>query len=316
MSCLCCCIGHAACRLHALTGIFACVRAERLIVPNHPTPSPGRGERRTLEQLREQYQVEKELAERLRTASRADRLLLYSACYEELFRRVPHHSQLSKKAAQTQRADLVAAQLRLLGPFLKRSTRFLEIGAGDCALSLAVSSLVDQVCAVDVSAEIARASEVPENFRFLLSDGISIPVLPGSIDVAYSNQLMEHLHPDDALDQLVNIYKALAPGAIYICLTPNRLTGPHDISRYFDPVATGFHLKEYTATELIALFRRTGFTKVHQHVGRRGTYTRLPDACVHALEMAINATPDRWRRSLTDAAPVRALLKISLMATK
>ena len=71
---------------------------------------------------------------------------------------------------------------------------------------------------------------------------------------------MEHLHPDDAVDQLKNIYNALVNGGKYICITPNRLTGPHDISKYFDNVATGFHLKEYTVTELSGLFREVGFS--------------------------------------------------------
>ena len=61
---------------------------------------------------------------------------------------------------------------------------------------------------------------------------------------------MEHLHPDDALEQLQNIYSALVPGGIYLCITPNRLSGPQDVSRDFDMVATGFHLKEYTISEL------------------------------------------------------------------
>jgi SAM-dependent methyltransferase len=84
-----------------------------------------------------------------------------------------------------------------------------------------------------------------------------------SVDVAYSHQLMEHLHPDDALEQLQNIYQALKPGGIYICITPNRLSGPHDVSRYFDEVATGFHLKEYTVTELNDLFHAVGFSQVN-----------------------------------------------------
>jgi predicted SAM-dependent methyltransferase len=51
---------------------------------------------------------------------------------------------------------------------------------------------------------------------------------------------MEHLHPDDAFEQLKQIYTALTPGGLYICTTPNRLTGPHDVSKYFDETAAGF----------------------------------------------------------------------------
>ena len=39
---------------------------------------------------------------------------------------------------------------------------------------------------------------------------------PGSVDVAYSDQLMEHLHPDDALVQLTNVVRAQAGRSIYL----------------------------------------------------------------------------------------------------
>jgi hypothetical protein len=74
--------------------------------------------------------------------------------------------------------------------------------------------------------------------------------------------LMEHLHPDDAMEQLRSIADALRPGGRYICITPNRLTGPHDISAGFDDEARGFHLREYTYRELACAFRRAGFRRV------------------------------------------------------
>ena len=54
------------------------------------------------------------------------------------------------------------------------------------------------VYAVEVSEEITGNLAFPRNVRLLLSDGTSIPVPDASVAVAYSNQLMEHLHPDDA----------------------------------------------------------------------------------------------------------------------
>ena len=119
-------------------------------------------------------------------------------------------------------------------------------------MSLEMARLVKQVYAIDVSKEMTKGLVFPANFHLILSDGIGIPVPANSIDVAYSNNLVEHLHPDDAVEQLRNIHQALAPGGVYICVTPNRLKGPHDVSKYFDTVATGFHLKEYTVSELKA----------------------------------------------------------------
>jgi SAM-dependent methyltransferase len=52
---------------------------------------------------------------------------------------------------------------------------------------------------------------------------------------------MEHLHPDDASEQLANVYRALKPGGVYCCVTPNRISGLHDIPVYFDTVSQGLH---------------------------------------------------------------------------
>jgi hypothetical protein len=51
------------------------------------------------------------------------------------------------------------------------------------------------------------------------------------------------------------------PAGIYYRITANRVLGPHDISRYFDSVATGPHMKEYTVGELAKLCRNAEFHK-------------------------------------------------------
>lgn len=220
-------------------------------------------ESRTIEQIKEHYTIEKELAHRIQNSTKEERKHLYTEVYDELYRKVPHHPQLTRKASPETTTWIVNQRMQLLQRFLTPETVYLEVGPGDCSLSIAVAKQVKKVYAADVSTEITKQNDLPENFEFILSDGCSIPVPENSVDVAYSHQLMEHLHPDDALEQLQNIYQALKPGGIYICITPNRLSGPHDVSRYFDEVATGFHLKEYTVTELNDLFHAVGFSQVN-----------------------------------------------------
>ncbi len=270
---------------------------------------------RSPERLRAHYLVEKELAERLRRAGKDERQSLYTALYDELFRRVPDHPQLARKRDRHLQAETIFAR-RLLKRFLRPRSIYLEIGPGDCALARSIAAEVERVYAVDVSREIARGVSLPPNLELTLSDGCSIPVPQGSVDVAYSDQLMEHLHPDDALEQLRNIYRALAPGAVYVCITPNRLSGPHDISRYFDERATGFHLKEYTASELMSIFRAVGFSKVRMLAGARGRYVALPALLFRLLEGALQILPRGWRKSISRSAPLRLILGIRLVATK
>jgi SAM-dependent methyltransferase len=277
---------------------------------------PREYDHRTPAQLREHYEIEKQLATRLRTASREERRSLYRAAYDELYQLVPHHPQVTRKASPELTEAAVAPQIRLLQRYVGPESTVLEIGPGDCALSVSLARLVRQVYGLDVSEEITYHSSLPDNFKLILSDGTSVPLPPESVDVAYSNQLMEHLHPDDGLEQLEGIWRSLRPGGVYICITPNRLSGPHDISRHFDLTATGFHLKEYTAGELNRVFRKVGFRRVYSLVGRKGVFTPMPLGPVLGLETALRLIPAGARRAVALTAPCRALLGCRLVAQK
>ena len=223
------------------------------------------GDGRTKDQIRQHYELEKTLAARLRNASREERLPLYASLYAEYYRVV--HPQ--RKFAPEVITRKVAMQMDFLRPLLKRDTTFLEIGPGNCALAFEVAKHVESVYAVDASDEIVKSLSCPPNFRFLVSSGPSVPMAQKSVTVVYSNQVFEHIHPDDAMEHLKEIHKALAPGGIFICITPNRLSGPHDISAAFDDNATGFHLKEYTNTDLSEMFRQAGFSAISVYFGNR-----------------------------------------------
>jgi SAM-dependent methyltransferase len=274
------------------------------------------GETRTAEQLREHYEIERDLASRLRRGAPEERLRLYAATYEELFRRVTHHPILQRKGDPEITRRNIVAQYRRIRRFLRPDTHFLEIGPGDCSLSLSVAREVSQVTAVDVTELINTSAPRPSNFRFIRSDGIDIPVPPETVTVAFSNQLMEHLHPDDALVQLRNVYRALGPGGVYVCLTPNALSGPHDISMYFDEVATGFHLKEYTNAELSSLFGSVGFSRVRAMVSMKGHSILVPVRICRITEWLVRRLPRRLRRGLGGRLPLRLLLGVQLVGYK
>lgn len=273
-------------------------------------------ESRSYERISEHYRIEKELATRLRSAAKEERRKLYTAVYDELFRRVPDQPQLTLKASASSRQAEVAKRLKLLAGYLGPEVTYLEVGPGDCGLAMAVAQRVRKVYAVDVSNEITAGESLPENLELVISDGSTIPVPAGSVDLAYSDQLMEHLHPDDALEQLGNIYRALAPGGIYICITPSRFSGPHDISRYFDAVATGLHLREYSVGELTKLFRAVGFRKFKILAGGRGFHTSLAPVLVKAIEQFLTLMPVTFGRTLARKVPLRLILGVKLVARK
>jgi SAM-dependent methyltransferase len=270
---------------------------------------------RSREELEYHYRIERELADRLRNANRAERALLYGRVYDELFQRVPLHPQLTRREDARARAMAVTERLALLRRFLGPETVFLEIGAGDSSLCRQTARYVKQCYALDVSREILKTATEP-NMQTILSDGCSIPVPPESVTLAYSYQVMEHIHPDDAVEQLQNIFRALAPGGVYLCVTPSRLNGPHDVSRYFDSVARGFHLKEYTFTELAELFRRTGFRQARPFVGLSHRYFEVSLPLLTALEALLERLPVSVRRWLGNMRGFQNLLFVSLAGIK
>jgi ubiquinone/menaquinone biosynthesis C-methylase UbiE len=219
---------------------------------------------KTIEEVKKHYDIERKLADHLRNASKEERKHLYTTVYNELYQNLPNNSIALRRDPKAS-AWVVAQRMQLIKPFLKESITFLEIGPGDCSLTIEVAKHVNKAYAVDVTEKFKENLTPPSNFELIISDGSSIPVPDNSVDVVYSHQVMEHLHPEDALEQLFNIHRILVPGGIYICITPNRLSGPHDISWHFDAVATGLHLKEYTVTELYDLFHKAQFSKINYY---------------------------------------------------
>src|SRR5262249_29869627 len=102
-------------------------------------------------------------------------------------------------------------------------------------------------------------------------------------------------------------YDALGAGGVYVCTTPHRYSGPHDVSKFFDDQASGFHLKEYTYHELRHMFRMTGFNATAACVGVKGRYFSLPDSAAVLAETALGRLPYSLRRLLCRSRPFRPL---------
>jgi len=253
-------------------------------------------EPRSAEQLRQHYEVEKELAVRLRAASRQERPGLYQAVYDELFRRVPDHPQVTapKRASH---GNKVSSQLRLVKPLLTPGGTFMEIGGGDCALSFQVAPLVAKAYGVEVTDQLVPRP-APANFQVVLSEGSRIALPANTVDLAFSFSVAEHIHPEDFIEHVAEVYRVLKPGGVYFCVTPNRVLGPHDISQYFDDVATGLHMKEYTNGEMARLFRDAGFRAIWVEKRLKPVRVRLPVAAFRAVEAILDRLPRGLRRRL------------------
>jgi SAM-dependent methyltransferase len=252
-------------------------------------------------QRREHYEIERELSDRLRNArSREERQPLYGEVYGELAERVPYHPLVLRRDDAAAVAAASAPQVRLLRSFATPGTRFCEIGAGDAGVARGLAPFVSSALAVDVTESMLSGPAKDGNFEFRTFDGLDTGLPAESIDLAYSNDVVEHLHRDDMLEQTRNVARILRPGGKYICVTPNRLSGPHDISRGFSEVADGFHLHEYSAYELARALKRCGFRRVHIVLsldGRRLS-PELPALTVAPIEGVLGLLPRQTRLPL------------------
>ena len=113
-------------------------------------------------------------------------------------------------------------QARILSRWLHTGAVFLEPGPGECAPVLHVAKMVKHAVGIDVSPILTASTGVPANFELFMSDGSSVLLACRSVDVACSDQRMEHLHPEDAVTELKGIFRCLAPG---VAILAERILG-------------------------------------------------------------------------------------------
>ncbi|MHC2576699.1 SAM-dependent methyltransferase [Bradyrhizobium diazoefficiens] len=278
--------------------------------PDYVAIQRRRKDSRPPERLIAHYELERSLADRLRIAGRDERSRLYGEVYSTLFDSLPDHPQKTTAGLRTGR---IAKQVKLLKPLMGRSDVYLEIGCGDALLPFALSGFARQVLGLDVTDALVDFAAAPANFRFVKTDGVEILLAENSVDLAHSDQLMEHLHVEDAEAQLREICRVLRPGGRYMCKTPSSVSGPHDISVFFDEVARGMHMREYDYGSLRALMLQAGFRSVQFLLVVAGYRVAAPPyQLLRGIERALQRLPGRLRHSYL----ARFLMGITAVATK
>jgi 2-polyprenyl-3-methyl-5-hydroxy-6-metoxy-1,4-benzoquinol methylase len=207
-------------------------------------------EGRTYQQVKNHYLVEKSIADRLKAASREERKLIYSGMYDELFQKVPDHPRLTVRSSEQLTRSENKNKLKLIKKLLNPDTVFLEFAPGDCRFAFETAKYVRKVYGVDISDQIGEVDKLPENFNLIIYDGYQLDgIEANSIDLIFSDQFIEHLHPDDTFLHFELAFSLLKPGGKYIFRTPHAFSGPYDVSMYFSDIPQGFHLKEWTYSE-------------------------------------------------------------------
>lgn len=265
--------------------------ASRLLKPLPPG--------RTVEQVRNHFLVERAIARRLKDATREERKAIYATMYDELFERVPDHPRLTQRRDDRLTGIANRKKLALVREFLTPKSVFLEFAPGDCRFAMEVAAHVRTALAVDISDQRDPEARAPENFRLIVYDGYRLEsVEDGSVDLVFSDQFIEHLHPEDTRTHFELAHRLLRPGGRYVFRMPHAMSGPHDVSEYFSEEPEGFHLKEWTYLELRGLLRDLRFRRFYVVWLANGVRLRPPYSYVETCERVLRTLPRGLRRPL------------------
>lgn len=251
---------------------------------------------RTYDQVLNHYKVEKELADRLKRSTREERKKIYETMYEELFSKVPDHSRLQRRNDAKRTRQVNQIKIASVKSLLKPDIIFAEYGAGDCLFAYEVCKYVGYVYGIDISDQRRKSEDCPPNFQLILYDGYDLSVLKDkSVNVLFSDQLLEHIHPEDIDLHLQNAYRILKNNGVYTIRTPHAFGGPYDVSRYFSEVPEGFHLKEWTYCEIVKKAKETGFKKIRTFWGYHRIVIPVPFVFFGLYEKILGQFPRKIR---------------------
>lgn len=141
-----------------------------------------------------------------------------------------------------------------------------EVGSGRGELIACLAHLGYDCRATEVTRERGQrwVEELP-NLSWGTTDGVHLARFEpqNTYDAVISDQVIEHLHPDDLVGHFRGALQILKPGGRYVFRTPHVHDGPSDVSRFFESeTPQGMHLREYTYRELAMKMRRAGFRNV------------------------------------------------------
>ena len=210
-------------------------------------------------------------AKKIRQSNRDERKRLYSEAYAAVGEKGYH---TLPDAPEMRTAGTSISLVNSLLHICKSSDQILEVGCGRGFTCWKLANHVKHITGIDASdlclAEakdlLIKNQVVNVTLRNGLADELVQYFGKNQFDKVISIDVYEHLHPEDGKEHLRQVYSILKPKGQYIIITPNRLTGPHDVTKELYPDAKfplGFHLNETTCEELIDDLKEVGFNKFY-----------------------------------------------------
>ena len=205
-------------------------------------------------EVRAHYELELALTRELLESTPENRWETFDRCYSRLYSELTWLDSRPARASLQPWSSLIGAPPR----------RIYEVGSGEARLAVALADAGYQVVATEITRERGGERVEAAGLQWAQTDGVHLDRFadPESFDAVISDQVVEHLHPDDLVEHLWGARALLRPGGRYVVRTPHAAGGPADISRVFgldEPV--GMHLREYTYRELATAAQTAGFRR-------------------------------------------------------
>ncbi|BBZ12411.1 class I SAM-dependent methyltransferase [Mycobacterium branderi] len=266
------------------------------------------------------WELERQLTQDLLSSTAEDRWETFDRSYTRLYSELQWLNRFAGESEATVSSNL-AQHKKWHSAIGRAPLDVYEIGSGKGELITYLARQGYSCKATEITRERGEKhsdANVP-NLSWGVSDGVHLDDFEGAAtyDVAISDQVLEHLHPDDLEAHLRGALRILKPGGRYIFRTPHRFSGPHDVSQVFNcDRPLGMHLKEYTHREILTALRRAGFTRAYFPFipTRNARLNKLVGQgylqILLAVEHALSWIPDHTRRH----AGARLLGKLRLFA--
>ncbi|HEY1303118.1 MAG TPA: methyltransferase domain-containing protein [Vicinamibacterales bacterium] len=217
----------------------------------------------TEEMVLHHWTLERRLTKELLSSAPEQRWEVFERCYTSLYSELGWLNDLIGTESGEPAVEAARDWSGLIG---RTPNRVYEVGSGKGRLIAALADLGYDCTATEITRERgAKWTSEQTSLRWCVSDGVHLDRFetPESFDAVISDQVIEHLHPDDLVAHFRGVYSILKPGGRYVFATPHAFEGPFDVSRVFGTDrAEGMHLKEYTYRELDAALRQAGFARV------------------------------------------------------